>query len=51
MIKPEKNDIKVYIKFETEELELLQENTWQMAESFGLDRRIDNLTGKKSWFL
>lgn len=47
MIKPEKNDIKAYIKFETEELELLQENTWQMAESFGLDRRIDNLTGKR----
>ena len=50
MIKPEKNDIKVYIKFETEELELLQENTWQMAESFGLDRRIDNLIGKKVGF-
>lgn len=47
MIKPEKNDVKVYIKFETEELELLQENTWQMAESFGLDRRITNLTGKR----
>ena len=47
MIKPGKNDIKIYIKFETEELELLQENTWQMAESFGLDRRIDNLTGKR----
>ena len=47
MLKPEKNDIKVYIKFETEELELLQENTWQMAESFGLDSRIDNLTGKR----
>lgn len=46
-MKPEKNDIKVYIKFEAEELELLQENTWQMAESFGLDRRIDNLTGKR----
>ena len=47
MLKPGKNDIKVYIKFETEELELLQENTWQMAESFGLDSRIDNLTGKR----
>ena len=41
-----KNDIKAEIKFETDRLELLQENTWQMAESFGLDRRIDNLTGK-----
>lgn len=47
MIKPGKNDIKVNIKFEIDELELLQENTWQMAESFGLDRRIDNLTGKR----
>ena len=42
-----KNNIKAFIKFETEELELLQENTWQMAESFGLDRRIDSLTGKR----
>ena len=47
MLKPGKNDIKVNIKFEIDELELLQENTWQMAESFGLDRRIDNLTGKR----
>ena len=47
MLKPEKNDIKVYVKFETEELELLKDNTWQMAESFGLDSRIDKLTGKR----
>lgn len=47
MLKPGKNDIKVNIKFEPEELELLQENTWQMAESFGLDTRIGNLTGKR----
>ncbi len=47
MIKPGKNDIKVNIKFEIDELELLQENTWQMAESFGLDTRIGNLTGKR----
>ena len=46
-MKPEKNDIKAEIKFEIDELELLQENTWQMAESFGLDRRIANLTGKR----
>ena len=46
-MKPEKNDIKTEIKFEIDELELLQENTWQMAESFGLDRRIANLTGKR----
>jgi len=47
MLKPEKNDIKVKIKFEMDELDLLQENTWQMAESFGLDTRIANLTGKR----
>ena len=46
-MKPGKNDIKAEIKFELDELELLQENTWQMAESFGLDRRIDNLTWKR----
>ncbi|MDD2548805.1 MAG: hypothetical protein PHD00_01780 [Bacteroidales bacterium] len=46
-MKPEKNDKKVEIKFENDELLLLQENTWQMAESFGLDSRIDNLTGKR----
>jgi hypothetical protein len=47
MLKPGKNDIKAYIKFEADELKLLQENTWQMAESFGLDSRIYNLTGKR----
>jgi hypothetical protein len=46
-MKPEKKDIKAEIKFEIDELELLQENTWQMAESFGLDRRIANMTGKR----
>ena len=28
-------------------MELLQENTSRMAESFGLDIRISNLTGKR----
>lgn len=46
-MKPGLKDIKVYLKFTEEELFLLQENTWQMAESFGLDIRIDNLTGKR----
>lgn len=46
-MKAGKNDIKAEIKFEMDELELLQENTWQMAESFGLDTRIGNLTGKR----
>lgn len=46
-MKPGPKDIKVFLKFEEAELELLQDNTWQMAESFGLDRRISNLTGKR----
>ena len=47
-MKAGKNDIKVNIKFDLDELSLLQENTWQMAESFGLDSRIARLTGKRS---
>lgn len=46
-MKPGPKDIRVYLKFDDAELELLQNNTWQMAESFGLDRRIANLTGKR----
>jgi hypothetical protein len=46
-MKPGKNDLKAEIKFEADELKLLQENSWQMADSFGLDRRIDNLTGNR----
>jgi len=46
-MKPGSKDIKAYLKFEEAELGLLQENTGQMAESFGLDRRIGNLTGKR----
>ena len=44
---PGSKDIKAHIKFEPAELELLQDNTYQMAESFGLDRRIANLTGTR----
>jgi hypothetical protein len=40
MIKPGKNDIKVKIKFEMDELDLFQENTWQMAESCIDNHRI-----------
>ncbi len=46
-MKPGKKDIKAQIKFEIDELELFQENTSRMAESFGLDDRIANLTGKR----
>jgi hypothetical protein len=44
-MKPGPNDVKTYLKCDDAELEILQDNTWQMAESFGLDRRIANLTG------
>ncbi len=46
-MKPEKNDKKAEIKFDIDELELLKENTGEMAESFGLDNRIAKLTGKR----
>ena len=46
-MKPGPKDIRVFLQFERAELELLQENTYLMAESFGLDRRIDSLTGKR----
>jgi len=46
-MKPGKNDIKAYIKFTAEELDILQYNTHHMAESFGLDSRIEKLTGKR----
>lgn len=47
-MKPGKNDFKAKIKFEMDELELLQGNAWQMADAFGLDTRICNLTGKRA---
>lgn len=47
-MKPEKNDKKAYLLFTPDELDFLQDNTWQMAKSFGLDRRIGNLAGKRA---
>jgi len=47
-MKPGKNDKKAYILFTPDELDFLQDNTWQMAEAFGLDRRIGNLAGKRA---
>ena len=49
MLKPGKHDIKVNILIAGEELEELQKHTWSMAESFGLDDRIDNYKGKSRW--
>lgn len=46
-MKPGSKDKKLYIKIEGEELDELQKWTYQMAESFGLDRRIGNYAGKR----
>ena len=40
-------DIKLQIRISGEELFELQRHTWQMAEAFGLDRRIENYQGKR----
>ena len=45
-MKPGKRDIKVSILITGQELDELQKHTWSMAESFGLDRRIDNYMTK-----
>ncbi|MDD2634926.1 MAG: hypothetical protein PHW82_05445 [Bacteroidales bacterium] len=47
-MKPEKNDIKISLKFDFDELDLLQDNAWNMSESFCLDSRICNMTGKRA---
>jgi hypothetical protein len=47
-MKPGKNDKKAPLLFTQDELEFLQDNTWQMGESFGLDSRIGRLTGKRA---
>ena len=39
--------VKSFIKFEREELLLLQDHTDDMSKTFGLDTRISNLTGKR----
>ena len=46
-MKAGKNDKKAHLHLTAEELDFLQDNTWQMAESFGLDTRIGNLTGRR----
>jgi hypothetical protein len=47
-MKPGKHDKKAQLRFTPEELDFLQDNTWRMAEAFGLDTRIGNLTGKRA---
>lgn len=47
-MKPGLRDIKDQILIAAQELEEFQKQTcWSMAESFGLDQRIDQYLGKK----
>jgi hypothetical protein len=46
-MKPGPRDIKLNILITGEELNQLQRHSYQMAEAFGLDRRIDNYQGKR----
>lgn len=47
IMKPGKRDIKVKIFITGRDLEELQKHTWSMAESFGLNDRIDNYREKR----
>ena len=46
-MKPGRNDRKHQILIAGAELDELQRHTWMMAESFGLDRRIERYQGKR----
>ncbi|MBI3979846.1 MAG: hypothetical protein HY331_16845 [Chloroflexi bacterium] len=46
-MKPGRYDRKILILIQGAELEELQRHTWLMAESFGLDGRIDRYQGKR----
>lgn len=46
-MKPGSKDRRHYILVTGSELEELQRFTWDMAEAFGLDRRIENYQGKR----
>lgn len=46
-MKPGRRDKPAYIKFTKEELNILQENSYHMADAYGLDRKIERLTGKR----
>ena len=47
-MKASKHDLKARILITGEELEVLHSLTYQMAESFGLDTRIDKYQGKRA---
>jgi len=46
-MKPGRRDKPAYIKFTKNELNILQENSYQMADAYGLDRKVERLTGKR----
>lgn len=46
-MKPGSKDIKLNILISGDELVELQRHTYQMAEAFGLDMRIENYQGKR----
>jgi hypothetical protein len=46
-LKPGSKDKKLQIIISGEELSELQRHTWQMAEAFGLNRRIETYQGKR----
>ena len=46
-MKPGPRDIKVLLRIDGEELVQLKRQTWQMAEAFGLDSRIERYEGKR----
>lgn len=46
-MKPGKNDIAIKRRISGRQLEELQKHTWQMAEAFGLDGKIDKYKGTK----
>ena len=47
MIKPGKHDIPVKVLIQGAELDALQDQAWQLAETFGLDRRICQYRGTR----
>lgn len=48
MIRPGPGDKKILVLIAGEELSELKRMTWQMAETFGLDTRIENYQGKRA---
>jgi hypothetical protein len=47
MIKPGKYDVPTHILIQGDELDALQAQTYHLAESYGLDRRIERYAGKR----